>query len=755
MQFSVKNHILLIVIGTALLLNSCKKDLKTGELRLPKGSLQMIDSLDAIYARTDFMMHPYEKDTTIKVFRQIIANNHRVTPDQVFTMATEFTRGGDPQTGIDLISRLFTAIPISAEMNQNNKKLYDLLAVAHLRQGEVQNCITNHNEESCIFPIQGKGIHTNTTGSIASIQVLNKILTAFPDDLQSRYLLNLAYMTLGTYPEDVPKKWLIPPTAFASEVAFSKFKNIATMLGLDMNSLAGGVITEDFDNDGFVDIMLCSWLMKDKLFFFKNMGNGAFEDRTKQALLTGMTGGLNMQQTDYNNDGFIDILVLRSAWKPIKKVGIQPNSLLKNNGDGTFEDVTIAAGLYSINPTQTATWFDYDNDGFLDVYIGNETTPGFNEIYPCEFYHNNGNGTFTNVAKDYGMDVKGFVKGVKAGDINNDGLYDLYVSRLDGDNYLFLNKGGNNVKDWKFENISANAGVEKPYYSFPVWFFDANNDGYEDIFVGAYDSTAFKRMAGETAADWLKKPFTADPCRLYLNNKNNSFTDATAQFGLNHPLQTMGCNYGDFNNDGFLDFYLGTGSPDLSSVVPNKMYINEKGQRFRDVTTASGTGNVQKGHGVSIADLDNDGDLDIFAKMGGAYTGDKAPNCVFENPGFGNNFLVLKLVGKTANRAAIGAKVKIQYTDDKGNKLTSYQIISSGASFGANSLQLEAGLGKSTKIDLVEVTWPNKNRSKQVFTGISVNKKYQLEEGQENAKELPYNKITFMDHSAGGHHHQL
>jgi hypothetical protein len=317
---------------------------------------------------------------------------------------------------------------------------------------------------------------------------------------------------------------------------------------------------------------------------------------------------------------------------------------------------------------------------------------------------------------------------------------------------LFINQGGTNVDDWKFQEQGAKAGVQKPFYSFPTWFFDYNNDGYEDIFVGNYDTLAKNDMAGQTLGDWLHKPFAAGPCVLYKNNKNGTFTDVTKSVGLNHVLQPMGCNYGDINNDGFLDFYLATGAPDLASVVPNRMFININGTKFVDVTTASGTGNVQKGHEVSFADLDNDGDLDLYAEMGGAYSGDTAPDCVFENPGFGNHYIVLKLQGKKANRSAIGAKVKIQYTDIKNMQHTTFNVISSGASFGANSLQLVAGLGNASKIDFVEITWPNKEQTKQNIQNLSLDKKYLIVEG-ESAKEMPYKKIEFMNHSEGHHHH--
>src|SRR5690606_22252421 len=267
--------------------------------------------------------------------------------------------------------------------------------------------------ESCLLPIQGEGVHVNRTGSQAATEIYKKILEKFPDDMQSRWLLNIAYMTLGEHPRNVPKKWLIPASAFTSEYELPRFDNVALNLGIDVNSLAGGSITDDFNNDGFIDIITSSWCLNDKIRYFINKGDGNFQEATLEAGLKGITGGLNIRQADFNNDGHLDFILLRGAWVPKTEWGIMPNSLIRNNGDGTFTDVTIEAGLYSIAPTQTAVWLDYNLDGWLDLFIGNERS--FNEnkemIFPCEFYHNNGDGTFTNIAPEIGLNILAFVKG--------------------------------------------------------------------------------------------------------------------------------------------------------------------------------------------------------------------------------------------------------------------------------------------------------------------------------------------------------
>ncbi|HTI73037.1 MAG TPA: VCBS repeat-containing protein, partial [Candidatus Limnocylindria bacterium] len=237
------------------------------------------------------------------------------------------------------------------------------LGMAYMRMAEQRNCLSNHNADSCLFPITGGGVHQWRDGSENAIRVFSGVLAQKPDDLGVRWLLNIAYMTLGEYPDKVPAKWLVPTNVFQSEYNLPRFPDGAAAAGLDVEGLAGGCIAEDFDGDGLLDVMISSWSIAGQLRFFHNNGDGTFAERTQEAGLTGLLGGLHIVQTDYNNDGLMDVLVLRGAW--MGRAGRLPNSLLKNNGDGTFEDVTDAAGLLSFHPTQSAAWFDFDGDGWL------------------------------------------------------------------------------------------------------------------------------------------------------------------------------------------------------------------------------------------------------------------------------------------------------------------------------------------------------------------------------------------------------
>ena len=320
------------------------------------------------------------------------------------------------------------------------KSLYELLAVAYLRHGENENCVANHNSESCILPLKGKAIHVKKNGSQQAMRYYAMLLEVYQDDIQLKWLFNLAAMTLGDFHQGVPEKFRIDFAAAYTKVpGFTPLFNAATDLGVDVKGLSGAGIIEDFNGDGFMDVFASSYGIQDNVTLFFSDGKGGFVDVTDSAQLRGITGGLNAKQADFNNDGFMDILLLRGAW--LDEGGEWPNSLLRNNGDGTFSDVTFVAGMgSSFYPTETATWADVNNDGWVDVFIANENND--KNAHPCELFINNGDGTFTDKAKDWGMDGNfGYAKAANFADFNNDGWMDLFLGCLGQPNYLFMNRG--------------------------------------------------------------------------------------------------------------------------------------------------------------------------------------------------------------------------------------------------------------------------------------------------------------------------
>jgi hypothetical protein len=203
----------------------------------------------------------------------------------------------------------------------------------------------------------------------------------------------------------------------------------------------------------------------------------------------------------------------------------------------------------------------------------------------------------------------------------------------------------------------------------------------------------------------------------------------------------MGSNFGDINYDGFPDFYLGTGRPNYRAFVPNMLYLNQAGERFVDITTAANVGHLQKGHGVAFADFDHDGDQDIFIQMGGALPGDAFHNALFENPGFGNRWIVIRLEGVQSNRSAIGARIRVDFVE-AGKNRSVFKWVGSGGSFGANPLRQEIGLGRAERIDKLEVYWPMTD-TRQVFENLPVNQALVIVEGRGTPESLTWKSFSF------------
>ena len=606
---------------------------------------------------------------------------------------------------------------------------FHLLGMSYLRLGEQENCVSRHGPDSCLLPLRGDGIHTVTRGSRLAVRYFTRALEREPRSLDAAWLLNIASMTLGEYPDKVPGQWRIPPDVFLSDHDIGRFPNVAARAGVDVMGLSGGAIVEDLDRDGWLDIVASSWGFDDPLRFFRNRGDGTFEDRSREAALDGIVGGLNICHADYDNDGYSDVLVLRGAW--MFADGRQPNSLLHNNGDGTFSDVTEEAGVLSFHPTQTAAWGDFDNDGWLDLYVGNESAG--DERHPCELFRNNGDGTFTECASVHGVANVGYVKAVAWGDYNNDGRLDLYLSRLDEPNVLYRNDGpvpggasAGGAPRWRFTDVSREAGVTEPRLSFPAWFFDFDNDGWLDLFVADY---AWDAAPAEQAADYLGIRRGGESSRLFRNRGDGTFEDVTRRAGLWKAFQAMGANYGDLDNDGWLDLYVGTGEPAFQALVPNRMFRNAGDGRFQDVTTSGGFGHLQKGHGIAFGDTDGDGDQDVYAVMGGAYTGDGFQNVLFENPGHGNHWITLQFQGVRSNRMGVGVRVRMEI-EESGRRREIHVTVSTGGSFGSSSLQQEIGVGRADVIPHLEVTWPVTGES-QVFEDVPVDRVLRIREGDE------------------------
>ena len=581
------------------------------------------------------------------------------------------------------------------------------LGGAYLHLSEMENGIYSKTSDLGLFPpVDPKASYQKKEESNLAIQYFTQYLKQFPDDLEVKWDLNLAYMTLGQYPDSVPKEYLIPEDRFKSKEDIGRFVDVAPAAGLNVMREAGGVIVDDFDNDGLLDIVLTSMGVCDPMKFFHNNGDGTFTDRTAEAGLADQVGALNIAQLDYNNDGCLDILVLRGGWEYPQR-----RSLLRNNCNGTFTDVTEASGLGdTVTGISSVAVADIDNDGYLDLFFGNENLPS-------QLYHNKGDGTFEDISHSAGIDRSAFTKGVTVADYDHDGYPDFYVSNFDGPNYLYHNNG-----NLTFTDVARQAGVQAPLISFPTWFFDYDNDGWPDIFVSSY----FMSMT-ESVKTYVGLPHNAETLKLYRNKHDGTFEDVTEKVGLDKVFMPMGANFGDVDNDGWLDIYLGMGNPSYTALFPHTLLHNKEGKSFVDITASSGTGDLHKGHGISFADLERRGSEDIVANFGGAIPGDSHYVRVFQNPGNKNDWINIHLVGVKSNRSGVGAEIKITLSDDGQAQRTIYRTGGETSSFGANPLELHIGLGHNAHIEAIDVFWPASS-TRQHFTGVDKNQYIEVKE---------------------------
>lgn len=491
------------------------------------------------------------------------------------------------------------------------------------------------------------------------------------------------------------------------------FQEIGQEIGLDfvhsigddeltniIQSDGGGAAFLDFDQDGYIDIYACSgtWLegvsKSEKPaqlpgnHLYRNKGNGTYEDVTKKAGVGGPWFSMGVTVGDFNNDGHPDIYISNYG----------PNVLLKNNGNGTFSDVTKRANVAGGKECSVgAVWFDYDNDSFLDLYVGNylEFDPNYKYYYAPDgfpgplaynsqkdvLYHNNGDGTFEDVTEKMGItDIDGRAMGVGAADYDDDGYVDIYVANDHTLNYLWHNEGGKKFVDRGIMSGTAFSQAGEATVSMSVDFADFNDDGLLDLFVSD-DSY----------------------CSLYENLGNGIFSDKGVSSNISMAAaQFVGwsSSFIDYDNDGDVDIFKTNGALKHLFGQEDQMFQNEEGGKFRDVSLELGKYFSQEfvGRGACLGDYDNDGDLDIFIV-------NLNDRCVFlrNNKGNQNNWLTLKLTGTSSNRDGIGARVKLY----AGGKTQTAQKKSTTGYLSQNDPRMHFGLAKNEIVDRIEITWPS------------------------------------------------
>jgi hypothetical protein len=611
------------------------------------------------------------------------------------------------------------------DLSEPDKARYmALLGIAALLRGKIDNRAEPGGRSSDIFPIGPDAVHNRPQGERDAVDRFTAHLQRWPHDLQVRWLLNLAYMRLGEYPDRVPPPLLVPLDSFRSSIDLGRFEDVASPAGLDSRgpNMAGGSVFDDFNGDGLPDLFVTSLDTDRGASLFLNRGDGTFFDSSAPAGLGGQIHVMNLTHADCDNDGDLDVLLLRGAGEDPQRL-----SLLRNTGAGNFEDVTIASGLGEPIATGAAAWGDYDNDGRLDLFVCGEYRPGPSDspdsrpgtLNRCRLYHNLGEGRFRDAALVAGVLNDRCARGAAWGDFDDDGQLDLFVANADSAARLFRNQG-----DGTFRDVATEFGLTGLESGHACWFWDYDNDGRLDIFVT--DDRA--RPAEFVAAALGQVVENASHPRLFRNLGAAGFREVTRDVGLDRPFPTLGCNFGDVDNDGWLDIYMGAGWRGTSSLVPGRMLKNVGGLRFEDVTLPSRTGHLHNGQGISFADGDGDGSLDLFIQAGGVVPGSRSHNVLFRNPGNGRHWVTFRLVGTRTNRSALGAKIRVRTASPDGRSRWIYRTVGNNSSHGGNSLVQSIGLLEAERVAEVTVEWPA-SRTSQTLRDLDADREIVITEG--------------------------
>ena len=513
-------------------------------------------------------------------------------------------------------------------------------------------------------------------------QALDSTPKGAPRQQRMKWNLRLAWLGLhGDYPGDLPAEYRLEVADLGEESPVA-FRDAAAELGVAKRDRGRGAAWGDFDGDGDLDLFSTGIQVPHSLY--RNESGERFTDVTAAAGLDDPRGGWSATAVDYDNDGDLDLYATRDAWE-----GKAPNSLYRNLGGLRFDDVGEDAGVGDPDDSFTAAWADVDNDGRVDLYVADGITGGgtANKLFL------NRGGRFEDMADRFRVAHPGKSLGVAFGDYDRDGDVDLYVADVAGPNTLYRNESGS-----RFTDVTGTAGVAEPEEGGYVAFFaDFDRDGAIDLFVSSmcyYEQFVESQVAGRAVG--------RNRAHLYRNLGGGRFADVAPEAGISRNFGSMGAGIGDVDYDGLVDLYLANGGPVMPRFEPNILYHN-LGERFADVTESAGVGNLGKGHGATFADYDGDGDLDLYAAIGGHYPGDLWPNSLYRNEGRGSHWLAVELEGTQSNRSAVGAQVTVHAG---GRQLV--EEVASGGGFGTtNSLPLEFGLGAAQEVSRLEVRWPS------------------------------------------------
>lgn len=501
-------------------------------------------------------------------------------------------------------------------------------------------------------------------------------------DERARYWLWLAAQKAGGYPAAVREELRMQVVAGYHPTAL-QLEEVAAVIGLDKTSGGRGTAVFDSNGDGTLDVVITGAHAGCSLF--RNNGDGTFTDISTGSGLDRCVYAFALAVGDYDNNGRPDLFITSLGFFDGQSM------LMRNNGDGTFTDVTEAAGLRMWGPAFTAAWVDYDGDGWLDLFVVNNLGGLFNRKTPNRLFRNNGDGTFTDVTAAAGLQTVWPSLGAAWGDFWNNGRPDVFISNL-GHAQLFRNNG-----DGTFTDVSRAAGIDAPVIGSVCLCCDIDNDGWLDIVQFTYARPQDAIYTLRTGHG----PSGGTPTRVFRNNRDGTFTDIAPQLGITGCWGTMSGTVGDVNNDGHLDLLLGNGDPSIDRLEAAVLLEND-GQRFHDVTFAAGLPFAGKGHGVNMADLAGDGRLHLIVATGGLYPGDLLTTTVHRPTHLPGNYLNVRLVGTHSNRDAIGARLTLW----AGGR-AQHRLVSGGSGFGCLPYEQHFGLATLTQVEALEIRWPS------------------------------------------------
>ncbi len=540
-------------------------------------------------------------------------------------------------------------------------------------------------------------------------------LSDSPDRLGTRWWVWISAQKLGGYPSDVPQsaRMELKVGRHPSKV---EFEDVASKIGLDKTSAGRGTAIFDIDGDGYLDMVISS--AHGGCSVYHNNGDGTFTDVTVGSGLDKCVNTFALAVGDYNNDGLDDLYITRLGFYMGESV------LMRNNGDGTFTDVTKETGVGCWAPTFTAQWVDYDCDGNLDLFLANNLGGLFDRKVQNRLFHNNGDGTFTEVSEKAGLVSIHPTIGSAWGDYNNDGYPDVFLSCGLGRGQLFRNNG-----DGTFTDVSSDAGIDDIRFGSVAFWVDYDNDGWLDLvqYVWSPEEDVISTYMNGVG------PEEGRPMRIYHNNRNGTFTLKNREIGINGCFGTMSGNAGDFNNDGRIDFLLGNGDPHMDRTEPPMILEDDGTGHFNNVTFAAGLPYTGKGHGSNIADLAGDGRMCLIVASGGAYPADLLTTSVFRPKTLPGNYLNVRLIGTKSNRNAVGARVKLV----AGGR-EQHRLVSGGSGFGYLPYEQHFGLGDLQAVDSIEIVWPS--GLKQRVESLPFNDTIRIEEGRSGWERVYKNK---------------